>query len=190
MRIMHLYHAGFAVIESPDIHFGRVNADFGQGFYLSDSRAFAMRWARERKGQTTYLNEYALDVTDLKIKHFARDEEWFHYIYRNRNGYKDAYPAYDVIIGPIANDTMYDIWGITTSGLLSRQQALEILTIGPCYEQIVIKTKTAAAHLRFMGASALEHADIVAHRAVVAEEESDYQALVSEKLGAIADILE
>ena len=140
MKTMQLYHAGFAVIKSLDIHFGRANADFAQGFYLSDNREFLMRWARERKGETTYLNEYKLGVTDLNIKHFERNEEWFSYLYRNRNGYKDAYPAYDVIIGPIANDTIYDIWGITTSGLLSEQQALEILTIGPLYEQIVIKT--------------------------------------------------
>ena len=85
---------------------------------------------------------------------------------------------------------IYDIWGITTSGLLSEQQALEILTIGPLYEQIVIKTEKALSHLRFVRATALEHADIAAHRAVVAEEESAYWELVSEKLGAIADILE
>ena len=190
MKTMQLYHTGFEKIEHPDIHFGRANADFAQGFYLSDNREFSMRWARERKGKTTYLNEYKLDVTDLNIKHFERNEEWFSYLYHNRNGYRDTLPAYDVIIGPIANDTIYDIWGITTSGLLSKQQALAILTIGPLYEQIVIKTEKALSHLRFVRATALEHADIAAHRAVVAEEESAYRELVSEKLGAIADILE
>ena len=190
MKTMQLYHAGFDVIETPDIRFGRVNADFAQGFYLSDNQAFSARWARERKGKTTFLNEYALDVSGLKVKHFARDKEWFSYIYRNRNGYQDIFSEYDVIIGPIANDTIYDIWGITTSGLLSEEQALEILTIGPLYEQIVIKTEKAAAQLSFVQALPLEHDEIAAHRAVVAEEESVYQKLVSEKLGAIADVLE
>ena len=190
MKTMQLYHTGFDVIEHPDIHFGRANADFAQGFYLSDNRKFSMRWARERKGKTTYLNEYKLGITDLNIKHFKRNVEWFSYLYHNRNGYRDTLPVYDVIIGSIANDTIYDIWGITTSGLLSEQQALEILTIGPLYEQIVIKTEKALSHLRFVRATVLEHADIAAHRAVVSEEESAYRELVSEKLGAIADILE
>lgn len=48
---MVLYHTGFEKIEHPDIHFGRANADFAQGFYLSDNREFSMRWARERKGK-------------------------------------------------------------------------------------------------------------------------------------------
>ena len=51
----------------------------------------------------------------------------------------DALAHYDVLIGPIANDTIYDIWGITTGGLLSEAQALEILSVGPQYEQVVVK---------------------------------------------------
>ena len=39
--ILHLFHTGYAEIREPDIHYGRKNADFGQGFYLSDSDEFA-----------------------------------------------------------------------------------------------------------------------------------------------------
>lgn len=59
---MELYHTGFDIIEAPDIHFGRQNADFGQGFYLSGNREFSVRRARERKGRHTYLNTYVLDT--------------------------------------------------------------------------------------------------------------------------------
>ena len=31
----------------PDITIGRKNADFGQGFYLTDDLDFTRRWARE-----------------------------------------------------------------------------------------------------------------------------------------------
>ena len=47
--ILHLFHTGYAEIREPDIHYGRKNADFGQGFYLSDSDEFAGKWMRERK---------------------------------------------------------------------------------------------------------------------------------------------
>ena len=44
---MHLYHTGTTPIPSPDIHHGRVNADFGQGFYLTPDADFTYRWARK-----------------------------------------------------------------------------------------------------------------------------------------------
>ena len=35
---MILYHTGFETIKEPDVHLGRRNADFGQGFYLTADR--------------------------------------------------------------------------------------------------------------------------------------------------------
>ncbi|MBQ9562757.1 MAG: DUF3990 domain-containing protein [Lachnospiraceae bacterium] len=46
--MLELFHTGYQIIERPDIHAGRTNADFGQGFYLSDDEEFSKRWARER----------------------------------------------------------------------------------------------------------------------------------------------
>ena len=58
MGRMTLYHTGFEEIRRPDIYYGRKNADFGQGFYTSDDRAFSERWAKERTGSITYFNVY------------------------------------------------------------------------------------------------------------------------------------
>ena len=40
---MILYHTGYQEIRDPDIRFGRKNADFGQGFYLTRDGEFARR---------------------------------------------------------------------------------------------------------------------------------------------------
>ena len=48
---MRLYHTGYEEIREPDIHHGRKNADFGQGFYMTANEEFACRWARERAGK-------------------------------------------------------------------------------------------------------------------------------------------
>ena len=53
------YHASQVIIEKPDIRYGRANADFGQGFYLTEERAFAERWA---KGDGSVLNKYELSL--------------------------------------------------------------------------------------------------------------------------------
>ena len=51
---MRLYHVGFDSIPYPDIHYGRKNADFGQGFYLTDDKEFSNRWAKEKSGSDTF----------------------------------------------------------------------------------------------------------------------------------------
>lgn len=122
-RTLRLYHTGYQQLRTIDVHFGRKNADFGQGFYTSDNIAFAKRWARERKGSETIINTYDLITDELNILHLERDAAWFDYIYRNRTGKPDQYPEADVIIGPIANDTLFDTFGIITSGILSAQQS-------------------------------------------------------------------
>ena len=122
-----LFHTGFDVIAAPDVHYGRKNADFGQGFYLSDDEQFALRWAKLRKDKDTYINRYVLETEGLKILRFDRDKTWFDYIYRNRGGYQDLLAETDVIIGPIANDTIYNTLGILTSGFVSRDLSLKVL---------------------------------------------------------------
>ena len=55
---MILYHTSDREIRYPDIHYGRKNADFGWGFYLTPDREFTYRWARDN----AVVNEYELDV--------------------------------------------------------------------------------------------------------------------------------
>ena len=183
-----LFHTGYDMITRPDIHYGRKNADFGQGFYLSDNEEFSRRWARERSGSFTYLNRYELDTGGLKLRTFSRDAEWFDYIYSNRSGKPDLLAGYDVITGPIANDTIYDTWGITTSGLLKREQAVQLLLIGPQYMQTVIKTEKASAQLVFISADIMESAEISRYRETVRKEEEEFQELFSGKLAEITGI--
>ena len=123
---MIVYHSGFVKIEEPDIHHGRKNADFGQGFYLSDNEEFCKRWAKFRKGEETMINRYELDLNGLKVRYLKRDEEWFSYLYDNRHNKEDICND-DVIIGPIANDTIYDTFGVITSGILKPEKAMELL---------------------------------------------------------------
>ena len=186
---MRLWHTGFAEIPHPDIHYGRRNADFGQGFYLSDDLRFSQRWARERRGMQTYINEYTLTLTGLKIKRFHRDADWFDYIFQNRAGAADTLAGYDVAAGPIANDTLYDTWGILTSGLVSREKALYLLSNGPAYRQVVIRTEKAAAQLRWLSARVMPSEEISAFRATVRREEREYQSFLSGALGDVMDVL-
>jgi hypothetical protein len=66
---MILYHTSDRVIRNPDNHYGRKNADFGEGFYLSPDRDFIYRWAKK----DAVVNTYDLDETGLDIHLFHRE---------------------------------------------------------------------------------------------------------------------
>ena len=104
----------------------------------------------------------------------SKDAEWFDYILGNRSGKKDVFPEYDVIIGPIANDTVYDLWGTLTSGFIDSETALRVLMAGPAYEQVVIKSEKAVSALRFISAEALSHETIEEYRNTVKDEEDAF----------------
>lgn len=186
---MLLYHTGFEVIKAPDVSHGRRNADFGQGFYLTADADFAHRWARERKGAETIVNTYELDAAGLTVHRFQRDADWFSYLFGNRNGRPDTLTA-DVIIGPIANDTIYDTIGIITSGLLKPEDAMRLLLIGPCYQQVALKTEKAAGQLKWLTAETLSPEQIAVYRTTVAAEEETYQELFAGELEKISALRE
>jgi len=180
--LMIIYHTGYLTIPEPDVHHGRKNADFGQGFYTTPDRDFAWRWARDRKDSSTIMNVYELETEGLEIHRFERDEDWLDYILANRSFKGDSVPGADVIIGPIANDTIYDTYGIISSGFLPKDTALKILCIGAAYEQIVLKTERAAAQLRFLEAQVLDPEIISGYRALAEQEEDEFRKKFAEIL--------
>ncbi len=173
--MIELYHTGYLEIRDPDLKHGRTNADFGQGFYMSKDGEFSRKWAREKVGSKIIVNRYELDTTGLDILNLTRDRKWFDYIFSNRRGKGDLLAKYDVIVGPIANDTIFDTLGITTSGFLSDEEALGILNIGPCYEQLVIKTERAKANLRWISSETIPNEQVRANRVDVEKEERRFQ---------------
>ena len=174
-----LYHTSEFELKNPDVNYGRRNADFGGGFYLSDSLEFAQKWASERKST---VNEYSLDLSGLKVKRFSGDEEWFEYISSNRRGWDDKLADTDVVIGPIANDTLYDTYGIITSGLVSEKDSLKLLSVGKRYIQFNVKTKKAAAALKFIGARKLSDNEIEASKSALKAEEKEFREAFWEAL--------
>ncbi len=177
-----LYHAGTEVIEKPDIYRGRKNADFGQGFYTTDNREFACRWVTEKSGCDVIINNYEIDESSLKIKELKRDESWFEYIFSNRRVGPDVYAEYDLIVGPISNDTIFDTFGIVTSGFLSSEEAMKLLMIGPCFRQVVLKSQRAADNLKFISSEVLTKEMIEASREAYIKENKEYQSGFAEAM--------
>ena len=170
-----LYHTAPGEIPEPDVRRGRKNADLGQGFYTTPDRDFALRWASPRPGEEPRINAYELDTEGLKILTLPRDRTWFDALRGNRSGAGDSLPEADVILGPVANDTICDTFGILTSGLLSPEKALAVLMTGPEYRQAVIRTEKAARRLRFLASRKITGEETEAAGAAKKREEEAFQ---------------
>ena len=115
--MIRLYHGSNTAIESIDLSRSKRGKDFGKGFYLNANHDQAMQMA-ERTAR--FMNEgepplscFEFDETQaeelgLRIKVFPDySEEWAEFVVMNRKNDSDipAHP-YDIVIGPIADDTV------------------------------------------------------------------------------------
>lgn len=112
-----LYHGSNIAIEKIDLSRSKRGKDFGQGFYLNanpdQAMAMAIRTTRFlNEGQPTLscfeFNEEEAKKNGLVIKTFDDySEEWAEFVVMNRKNNSDvpAHP-YDIVIGPIADDTV------------------------------------------------------------------------------------
>jgi hypothetical protein len=182
MSIIKVYHSSYVSIPEPDVKYGRKNADFGQGFYMSDSLDFALRWSRPRKGRTIIINCYELHTAGLNILRLERDDKWFEYIYSNRYLKPDLYPEADVIIGPIANDTIFDTMGIFTSGYLSKEDVLPLMKLGPEYRQTVLKTEKASGQLKWVKSIEVPDSEATKYENELKREETEYLLALSDAM--------
>ncbi len=185
--MLKLFHTSHQIIKQPDVSYGRSNADFGQGFYLSDSSEFAGKWATPGKDGYTYINHYSLDTDALRVKHFDISEEWLEYITANRAGLKDSLSGFDVVIGPVANDTLFDTYGILTSGLIKPEDALKLLSVGKSYRQICVKSEAAAAKLKWLKSERLEREELEQSRELLLKESEQYTELFFGELTKLPD---
>lgn len=156
---MILYHGSNVVVEQPKLIEQNRFLDFGYGFYTTSNKEQAESFAQKvivRRGGKPIVNVYEFDETAqtklLKIKRFsAPDEEWLDFVSAHRNGTYDG-ERYDLIIGAVANDDVYRTLQVYSSGLLTKEQALEALKVKKLFNQYVFATKEALELLKFVEA--------------------------------------
>ena len=135
---MKLYHGSNINIEQIDLSRSKVGKDFGCGFYLSAQEEQAKELAERKTEQIgegiPTINEYEFDETlltngTLSILRFeGYTKEWAEFVLLNRkNRTRISSHPYDIVIGPIANDTVgYQIRRFTM-GIISMEQFIEEL---------------------------------------------------------------
>ena len=156
---MILYHGSSMIVSAPRLVEQNRYLDFGHGFYTTTNKeqaiAFAEKVVRRRKDGDAVVSCYAFDENraslELKVLRFiTADANWLDYVSLNRAG-TYAGESYDVIIGPVANDDVYQTFALYASGVLTREQTLAALKIKKLYDQVVFASEKALSYLRFTG---------------------------------------
>lgn len=127
---MILYHTSPSKVTVPDTAHSRDNLDFGRGFYLTSIREQAVRYAsrfRERYCEV-WLNIYEMseDWDEWDVKTFSKySEDWLDFVAECRSGRDDS--EYDMVIGGVANDKVFETVDLYFAGLIGKKEALRRL---------------------------------------------------------------
>ena len=140
-----VYHGGTEDVKNPICAFGRKNLDFGQGFYVTDIKDQAVKWAlltSQKRGEDAVISKYILNkssfLEEARYKIFeSYDAEWLEFIVASRKGLNPA-AAFDLIEGGIANDRVIDTVNLYMAGLMSADVALQRLAMHQPNNQICL----------------------------------------------------
>ena len=143
-----LYHGAVIKVSQPLTHVGRSDLDFGPGFYVTNDREQAVKWAftkaGRRPGSDAVLNIYKFEVDRFKtddryrIKVFPEyNVEWLDFISRSRKNCK-PWEGYDWIEGGIADDRVISTVDAYIDGYMSASQAMDKLVNEQLRHQVCI----------------------------------------------------
>lgn len=166
-----LYHGSEQLVEEPTFGKGRVNNDFGLGFYCTESEDLAKEWAVSslRNG---FANRYTLDTEYLNILNLNSPDytilNWIAVLVEHRlfsiktpvarrakryliDHFGVNVNAYDLITGYRADDSYFDYAESFLNNGISVEQLARAMRLGKLGEQIVIKSQFAFTRLRYEG---------------------------------------
>ena len=157
---MIVFHGSDQEIAFPDVIHSRPRVDFGPGFYVTPLWKQAESWASrfKRTGRSAIITEYELDDKALTIPRALRfdayDEAWLDFVISCRKG--KVMGEYDIVMGGVANDRVFDTIELFFDGLIDKVVALQRLQYHQPNYQIFIRTQVIIdRYLHFMGSKTI-----------------------------------
>ena len=142
-----LYHGSKEEVVYPEIRITRYTKDFSWGFYCTNNYHQAYRWA-DRRSADGVVNIYRYkENPKLNILRFPEmSDEWLDFIAKCRAG---EMHSYDIVDGPMADDTIWDYVNGFTSGQISREAFWALAKFKHPTHQISFHTANALRCLTF-----------------------------------------
>ena len=154
MRLYHGTNCDFAKIE---LQKSKVGKDFGAGFYLTPDRSVALRQAQRKLAQYGFeeaiVQAYEWDEAASCGFNLLRFDgyslEWATFILQNRkNRTLVQLHNYDIVVGPIADDTVGFQIRRVEDGIISMNQFLEEIKFNRITTQYFFATLQSLETLR------------------------------------------
>ncbi|MGF0032080.1 DUF3990 domain-containing protein [Bariatricus sp. SGI.154] len=153
---MILYHASKMVVEFPEVRKTRYTKDFSWGFYCTNNLEQAVRWANRGDGEPIVNSYYYEPVDGLSILKFEQmTDEWLDFIAKCRKGETHSY---DIVEGPMANDTVWNYVNDFLTGRINWKQFWTLAEFKYPTHQISFHTLSALNCLKF------ERSDVIYDR--------------------------
>jgi len=144
---MIVYHGGYMAVEMPKIFKSKFPKDFGDGFYCTELEIQAIRWASRYDTAVVSIFEYTSEE-NLKMLVFNKmTEEWLDFIVSCRSGEKHDY---DIVIGAMANDQIYNYISDFIDGIITREQFWVLAKFKYPTHQICFCTQKALKTLQYI----------------------------------------
>lgn len=156
---MILYHGSNVIVSEPKLIEQNRFLDFGFGFYTTTNKTQAIGFAdkvtkRRKEGKKTVsiyeIDEDAVFANCSVLRFDSANEAWLDFVSKNRSGNYTG-KAYDIILGPVANDDVYTTFTLYSAGVLTKEQTLETLKVKKLYNQLVLSSEKALSYLKFIG---------------------------------------
>ena len=144
---MNLYHGSLVIVEKPEIRVSDRYLDFGYGFYTTMNEEQAIKWTLKQKNRKEtnigYVSKYDFDIekaeSELKILRFDKaDKKWLNFVSVNRKG--QCRQMYDIVIGPVADDGVYEAVRFYEIGVYDLKETLKRLKVEELYNQVLFHT--------------------------------------------------
>jgi hypothetical protein len=154
---MTLYHGGTDIVEKPVIKSLSLGRDFGRGFYCTDLRNQAEKWAKRQgrvRKSTAVLNMYEFDMDraqrDLNVQLFKDySQEWLELVVNCRRNPQYIH-GFDIVYGKIANDDVGETVQAVLDGFMPLECALQRLAFMPSNNQYCFCTEKSCGYLGFV----------------------------------------
>lgn len=144
-----IYHGSNAIVKEPEIRKARFTKDFYWGFYCTVLQKQAEKWA-DKNRKSKIVNIYRLsNLEGLRYKKFEQmNDEWLEFIVNCRNGVSHDY---DVVEGPMADDTIYNYISDYIDGYISKAAFWELAKFRYPTHQISFHSARALDRITFEG---------------------------------------
>ena len=145
---MQIFHGSNQTVEHPKILTQGFYKDFGYGFYCTKMEKQAKRWALTRRfPHFVNVYEYTPDETLNLLSFPELSDEWLGFVANCRTGKEHSY---DIVEGPMADDTIWDYVEDFLNGNISRAAFWELAKFKYPTHQILFCTQKALDTITFL----------------------------------------